>query len=420
MTEIANNGSSVVGAQHATAVASAASRVAEAKFRVGDIMRRWCCQTLGSKVKAVILTGSMARNEATWRETGGMVEFLSDAEFSVLLHDKEEPPSPYTARLICHGAEEELRNNGILCKLSFGAAHESYLDALGRTIYAFELLNCGEVLYGDPGILLARVRRDSTAIDWEDGWRLLANRTVELLEIAPILQEGPDVVLSEAEQYKLVKLGLDMATSILVFKSEFVAGYEPRLRKLEVLYDQGKLSDLPFNAQSFVDRLRRCTEYKMTNSWNGTSPFQRAGSIREAAQWLAALWAWQLGRMHGTAAAPAVALLRLHMREQTTRDRLRGWAYVVRARGAQSLKHASHWFQLSRIASPRYCVYMAALELWTVLSSMECDPTQSTAVTGWLPIFNPLPARDANSTPMSQCIHGILSNYHEFLVGTNA
>jgi hypothetical protein len=420
MTELANEGTSVSSGQHATAVASASSRVAEAKFRVGDVMRRWCCQTLGSKVKAIILTGSMARNEATWRETSGMVEFLSDAEFSVILQDKEEPPSADTARLICHGAEEDLRNNGVLCKLSFGAAHEAYLDALGRTIYAFELLNCGEVLYGDPEILLARARRDSHAIDWEDGWRLLANRSVELLEIAPALQSGPDVILSEAEQYKLVKLGLDMATSILVFKSEFLAGYEPRLRKLEMLHGQGKLSDLPFNAQSFVDRVRRCTEYKMTDSWNGTSPFQSSSSIREAAQWLCALWGWQLGRMHGAAAASPVSLLRLHMREQATRDRLRGWAYVVRSRGGQSLKHFARWFQLSRVASPRYCVYMAALELWAALSSTGFDETQSAVVTRWLPVFNPAAAGATHGTPISQCVNGILSNYHEFLVETNA
>ena len=95
-------------------------------------MRRWCFESLGPRLKAVVLTGSLARNEATWRQTDRGMQFLSDAEFIVILHDREEIPSPEMVTLICSGAEEELRNQGVLCKLSFGAVHEAFLSEPGR------------------------------------------------------------------------------------------------------------------------------------------------------------------------------------------------------------------------------------------------------------------------------------------------
>ena len=39
-----------------------------------------------------------------------------------------------------------------------GAVRESYLSNLGETIFGYELLTCGEVVYGDPEIVLARAR----------------------------------------------------------------------------------------------------------------------------------------------------------------------------------------------------------------------------------------------------------------------
>ena len=159
-----------------------ASRDIEAKFRVSDTMLRWCLLGLEARLKALILTGSLARNEATWQQTDQGIHFLSDAEFIVIIKDKAEIPSPELVTLVCSGAEEELRNKGVLCKLSFGAVHESFLSSLGETIFGYELLTCGEVLYGDPDLLRKRSRY-VTHVSEEDAWRMLANRTVELLEI---------------------------------------------------------------------------------------------------------------------------------------------------------------------------------------------------------------------------------------------
>ncbi|MGO9518202.1 MAG: hypothetical protein ACLPND_14255, partial [Candidatus Korobacteraceae bacterium] len=360
MNEVANSAGQMPGSSSATGgvALSSGSRDADAKSRITDAMRRRCSQSLGPRLKAVVLTGSLARNEATWLQTDRGVQFLSDAEFIVIVEDNEAIPSPEVVTLICSGAEEELRDQGVLCKLSFGAVREAFLLNLGETIFGHELLTCGEVVYGDSGILKVQ---GAGHVSQEDAWRMLANRTVELLEIVPELLTGV-AQLSEAAQYRLTKLYCDMATSVLVFKQEFVAGYQARAGKLCDLHARGLLSDLPFDADWFVEMVRRCTDYKISHSWDGASPFERPGSAQQAVTVLRSLWTWELAQMHGTAMPTPGDMLRLHMRRQALKDRLRGWAYVVRRRGTvDSLRHSGRWLRLLRSASPRYCVYAAGL-----------------------------------------------------------
>ena len=142
---------------------------------------------------------------------------------------------------------------------------------LGETIFGYELLTCGEVLYGDPGILLDKARCVAHVSE-EDAWRMLANRTIELLAVVTEVLDGA-ALLSEAAQYRLTKLYCDMATSILVFKQEFVPGYQARADKLCHLHENGLLSDLPFDLDWFVGLVRRCTDYKIAHSWDGAAPF---------------------------------------------------------------------------------------------------------------------------------------------------
>ena len=411
-----------------------ASRDIEAKFRVSDTMLRWCLLGLGARLKALILTGSLARDEATWQQTAQGIHFLSDAEFIVIVKDKAEIPSPELVTLVCSGAEEELRNKGVFCKLSFGAVHEAFLSRLGETIFGYELLTCGEVLYGDPDLLRNRSRY-VTRVSEEDAWRMLANRTVELLEIVAEPIEDA-AALSEAAQYRLTKLYCDMATSILVFKQEFVAGYQARSNKLCDLDERGLLSDLPFEVDWFVGLVARCTEYKIAHVWDGPSPFTSRDSVWQAIAVLRSLWAWELSRMHGVAVSSPEAMQQLHMRKQSWMPRLRGWAFVVRRQGArESLRHGLPWLRLLRCASPRYCVYTAGLGAVSSLqmadsgetrqqSATSSGPSQLTAgalqpanILRWLPVPNPL-SRTAPSE--NDVAKAVLWNYREFLVETRA
>ena len=429
MNEVANSAGQMPGSHSAAGgvALSSGSRDSDAKSRISDTMGRWCSQSLGPRLKAIVLTGSLARNEATWQQTDHGVQFLSDAEFIVIVKDKEALPSPELVTLICRGAEEELRNQGVLCKLSFGAVRESFLLSLGDTIFGHELLTCGEVVYGDRDILKVR---GAGHVSQEDAWRMLANRTVELLEIVPELLDGV-AQLSEAAQYRLTKLYCDMATSILVFKQEFVAGYQARANKLCDVHAHGLLSDLPFDADWFVAMVRRCTDYKISHSWDGASPFARPESVQQAVTVLCSLWTWELAQMHGNAMSTPEAMLRLHMQQQALKDRLRGWAFVVRRRGMRdSLRHGWRWLRLLCSASPRYCVYAAGLHAVSGfefpvssasdsagLGQLETWNSKLEAVSRWLPIAN----FSVRTAPDDKDIaEAILWNYREFLVETRA
>lgn len=434
MNEVANSKADKQTAARAVELPFA-SRDVEAKFRVSDTMLRWCLLGLEARLQALILTGSLARDEATWQPTENGIHFLSDAEFIVIVKDKAEIPSPELVTLVCSGAEEELRNKGVRCKLSFGAVHEAFLSRLGETIFGYELLTCGEVVYGDPNLLRNRSRY-VTHVSEEDAWRMLANRTVELLEIvAESLGGGAE--LSEAAQYRLTKLYCDMATSILVFKQEFVAGYQARANKLCDLRERHLLSDLPFDTDWFVSLVARCTEYKIAHVWDGPSPFMSRGSLHQAVAVLRSLWGWELSRILGMAMSSPEAMQHLHMRKQSWKERLRGWAFVVRRQGARaSLRHGLRWLRLLRYASPRYCVYTAGLDAISSTQSADSgeamqrpaltssEPVQLStgalqpaSILRWLPVPNPL-----TRTAMAErdVAEAVLWNYREFLVETRA
>ena len=425
MNEVANS-----NGQRSGAVAlSPMPQERNPKSLITETMRQWCLHTLGGRLEAVVLTGSLARDEATWQQTDHGVRFLSDAEFIVILSDKAAIPSQAQVTLICSGAEEELRNNGVLCKLSFGAVHESFLLNLGETIFGYELLTCGEVVYGDPEILLSRAR-SVTGVSQEDAWRLLANRTVELLEIVPELVNAREP-LSEAAQYRLTKLYCDMATSILVFQGEFVAGYKARAAKLCQLHEQGLLSGLPFNECWFVDVVGRSTKSKITHSWEGPSPFSTLDSVQQAITVLDSLWTWELAQIHGATLPSAYDMLRLHMQKQSLKARLRGWAYAARRRGAlDSLRHCWRWLRLLQSASPRYCVYAAGLQAVSSfkfpvsstantsrLGQLETQNSKLETISRWLPIVN----FSVRTLPDEKDLaEAVLSNYREFLVETRS
>ena len=323
------------------------SHEARAKFLIANAMRRWCIQSLGPRLKAVILTGSLARDEATFLQAGGRVHFLSDAEFILILQDRTQLPEEETITLICRAAEDELRNLNVVCKLSLGAAHESYLSRLGGTIFGYELLTCGEVVYGNCDLIATQGEQASRNISREDAWRLLANRAVELLNILPeVTARG---MLSDAAQYRLIKLYLDMAASLLVFKGEFVAGYRARTEKLRELQAQGNLADLPLETDQFVQIVQRCTEFKIKNAWPGNSLFVSGDFLKHAVSDLCLLWSWELAKMNAAEVHDSGCRAPDPHAPQPLSARLRGWLYAARREGAgRSLSHLARWLRLMR------------------------------------------------------------------------
>ena len=131
---------------------------------------------------------------------------------------------------------------------------------------------------------------------------------------------------------------------------------------------RGLLSDLPFDVDWFVRIVERCTEYKICQIWNGPSPLMSRDSLQQAVAVLRSLWAWELAQMNRVRSGPPESMLRLHMRNQSLKGRLRGWAFAVRRRGLlDCLRYCWRWLRLMLVASPRYCVYAATLGFWSSL-----------------------------------------------------
>src|SRR6266568_9141306 len=169
----------------------------------------------GDKLKAIIVTGSLARHEGTFfREDDCWIQF-GDSEFLLVFEENAKLPLSEDLFVVQETIESELLRHGLKCRVSLAAVLPTYLRRLQPHIFAYELLTCGRVLWGEPVISLIP-RFPSAAIPLEDAWRLLCNRMIELLEASMVLRDGPQELTSEVF-YKTVKLYVEMATSFLVF-----------------------------------------------------------------------------------------------------------------------------------------------------------------------------------------------------------
>jgi hypothetical protein len=184
--------------------------------------RAVCQQTYGQTLRAIVLTGSLARNEATFVERPDGLTLLGDAEFLLVFHIGAPLPSASDAHRIRVEIEGRLLRNGLHGTVTVSGVPPSYLRRLRPSIFAYELTAYGSVIAGDQSVLNLVPRFAVSEIPLEDAWRLLANRIVEQLET---LRELPvdETPLPDNVHYRTVKLVLDTATSFLVF----VGGYKP-------------------------------------------------------------------------------------------------------------------------------------------------------------------------------------------------
>jgi hypothetical protein len=241
---------------------------------------------------------------------------------------------------------------------------------------------------------------------------LLANRTIELLELAAGNMESPaggpcvleagvqgseppgcrepcgpsDGNLAAAPQelhYRAVKLFLDMATSLLVFLGAYEPSYGRRAQRLQDMADRGEEGTVaPFALNAFARRVRECTRWKIAGGGECGGNLELC---REALDYACQLWRWELAQL---TAAPAVtppeALFAGIASRQSAFQKLRGWLYAARRigwlRGAPSWPR---WLAMSARCTPRYYIYEAAWRLATGMAEIPgLRPAQSVPVLG--------------------------------------
>jgi hypothetical protein len=173
------------------AMMSAATQTRLAPLELGrretanEIVRktvRACEQRYGSRLRAVILTGSLARDEATVLCSDGRHRVLGDADFLLTFNRKAKLPSAAEIKSLGEEVTDSLERQGVTCTVHLAAVRPSYVARLPAHIFSYELRHTGRVVFGDEGILELVPEFSPAQMDREDAWRLLSNRMIEWLE----------------------------------------------------------------------------------------------------------------------------------------------------------------------------------------------------------------------------------------------
>jgi hypothetical protein len=395
---------------------------------------RRCHEHFRDSLEAIVLTGSLARDEATFDQDGGRCRLLGDAEFLIIFKARTALPSEASLKLLRENIEGSLASAGIVGEVHLSAAHQAYLSKLRPHIFAYELRECGLVVWGDP-LILARIPDFSASdIPLEDGWRLLSNRMVEQLEALEDLEQGAKI-LPPRILYRTIKLYLDMTTSFLLFAGEYAPTYAERARRLRILAGTQPADDKAlFDLRRFFDRVSDCTQWKLSgtllNSSSNSAPAGEPGFSwwEEAVGYAQQLWRWELTQLTGREGLLATGqLLQSWMRCQPAPRRLQGWLYVVRDQGwHRSWKNWPRWARLAWRASPRYWIYKVAGAVFSRLPSLlkSTNGTQRPdahweELRSFLPVVPELEQRQ-KVPDWRRLAKDITWNYKKFLVETRS
>ncbi len=375
----------------------------------------------GQNIRALVLTGSLARDEGSFLRIGERWRLLGDAEFLLILHDGAALVSDHDFRATAQAVEQRLGQQGIECRIDLSAAHREYLRRMRPHIFAYELRACGKVLWGEPATLSAIPSFAARDIPKEDAWWLLCNRIIEQLTWLAELHAGA----ADANLYGIQKFYLELATSLLVFLDEYEPGYGGRASKLTELARRADV-DAPFPLQEFATLVAQYTEFKLRpEAGPGASATSEESLIRE---WLKPipyarkLWQWEVRRLLGergledSTEVLAAGLLR----QQKVSDKIRGWLSVLRAPDARV--NAATIATLARrwlAGTPRYLTYAAASQLYFAMPEILAEGANEehaalASVRSLLPL---LPSEHAARGWAGLC-RAVTWNYEQFLTRT--
>jgi hypothetical protein len=383
-----------------------------------------CVRTYRDRLRAIVLAGSMARDEATFVRDGKGVKLLGDADCALVFRKDASLPADFEIALLQHKIEEHLAKDGVCGKVVLAAVTPRFLEKLPRDITTYELRNCGQVLWGEPGIL--SIVRNFSAIDIvrEDAWRMLCNRMIEQLVYVGHLNNTCAESTPEMH-YATVKLFLDMATSYLVFAKEYAPSFRERCNRLLALAEHPH-GDAPFPLKKFAARVAECTSWKLSGEEGDCD--RRVELFHEGISYLRRLWRWEIIELTSVRGEATIeSLCRQLAKQQTVQQRLRGWLSVVKRRGwLKSWRRWPRWMRLSLDSTPRYLVYRAATEVaFRLPYLLKQEGEMPRLDVDWHAIQALLPERAPRPNSPQKVLWRALAddvswNYSEFLLNTRA
>ena len=381
-------------------------------FPVEEALVQACRKTFGANLRAVVLTGSLARNEASYLRRDGKVILQSDVEAMVVLHDEAPLPSRQASHALCKLAEQLLAARGVSVEVSFSVVHGTYLRHLPPHIYSYELRSCGLVLFGEPVILDLIPNYSASDLSQEDAWRTISNRLIEQMGTS---EDTPEAAATR--RYRSVKLCLDIASSMLVFLERFEAGYRTRLHRMEEITLTPATLQLPISMEEFLPLVRLCTSAKLQPEL----VIDLGDHFEERViGWAWQIWLWQLQRMTGTGeGATAEQMVRTFGRGQGNQKLLRGWLYAVRRSGwLTSARYWPKWLSLYASGlTPRHAIYLAAYRWHQACREKTISdlPQNLKSVRSLLPVGG-----EVQAATVSGLAAQLVWNYKEFAVETRA
>ena len=401
---------------------------------ISEETARLCLEQYGGSLRAVVLTGSLARSEATFIEEEGRCHLLGDAEFLLIFETRAALPGKLSLNAVCQSLERALSRRRVLGRVKLSAVHPDYLRKLRPHIFAYELQKCGRVIWGDSQVLSLVPKFSASHMPLEDAWRLLCNRMIEQLEVLDGLEDRP-MILPPETFYRTIKLYLDMATSFLLFTGNYAPTYAQRAEELKTLTDTASgWEGWPFDLRSFCDRVTACTGWKLFRASLGglsTTALENGDGFSfwaEAIAYARLLWRWELALLTGTTVqVHNRELLGRWMKCQPPAQRLRGWLYVMRRQGwHRSWRNWPRWGRILWKASPRYLIYAAAGELFFRLPCLLKPASERPRldvdwekVRAWLPV---LPGSEpSRKFPNWRLLAAEIAwNYQHFLIETRS
>jgi hypothetical protein len=379
-----------------------------------------CTTVLGSRLRAIVLTGSLARNEATFSASRSGFTFLSDGDFLLVLDERATDPSPAVLHNLEQLAEAMLlEETAISVHVGFATVYPHYFRSLLPTTFTYELKNNGMVIWGDAHILDLIPYFPKSTLSKEDAWRTLNHRIVEL--IATIAACDLVVYRSTPElEYAVVKLYLDMATSFLLFLDRYQATYTARLDELRKPTVEHCVPPR-FDQKAFCDRVSKCTARKLARAL--FQPEETATLLEEAVGYARELWFWETNLLCGSPRyVPVAEAISTMGRRQTYTEKQRAWISLIRRVGvAATAKHALRWTKLCRLATPRYLVYGASFQLFCAVpelltgTHLSSDRFDLSGICALLPVPPDQAARTVNWTSLAAHTNRC---YQTFLIGT--
>lgn len=375
-----------------------------------------CCERQwGSGLQALFLTGSLARGEATLSREGRCCRVIGDAEFLAIFYAKTGLPSRPALDEVAMAAEFWLQARGCRCAVTISAAHPRYLRRLPPHIFGYELRRWGRAVLGDAAILSLIPACDPRALPAEDAWGLLSNRIVEHLgQLAACAWTGhtlpPDLA------YSTVKLGVDMATSYLVFAGAYAPSYRERATRLAAMAGAGPRLRAPVPLSALSRLVTQCTDLKLGRADLTGLDWGFWRSVVEAAT---SMWPWELGRIVETEDNSWRAAWQRLARRTSKPRRWRSWAGALRrcpsARTRRVLALVAH-------ATPRQLIYRAAYLLLGEAPLMMDAPADASSrhaaeIADCLPILAPWRAPAPSWRELALAVE---SNYRALLTHTRS